>query len=209
VRHLPGAAPAAGFDEHDLAPTPMEQFARWFAAAREAGEPEPEAMAVSTVGPDGVPACRFVLMKAADERGLVFYTNYRSAKGRHLHARPVAAATFRWYGLGRQVRAGGAVEVVSAEESDAYFATRPRGAQLGAWASRQSEVLADRRTLEQRVADASDRFAGADVPRPPWWGGFRLVPDRMEFWQNRSDRLHDRLRYRAEGGGWRVERLSP
>jgi pyridoxamine 5'-phosphate oxidase len=196
-------------DEGSLAAMPMEQFARWLAAAGDAGEPEPEAMAVSTVGADGVPACRFVLMKAADQRGLVFYTNYRSDKGRQLEDRPVAAATFRWYRLGRQVRAAGGVEKVSAEESDAYFSTRPRGAQLGAWASPQSQVLAGREVLEERLAEVTERFAGGEVPRPPWWGGLRLIPDRVEFWQNRPDRLHDRFRYRAGAGGWSIERLSP
>lgn len=187
----------------------MAHFARWFSEARDSGEPEPEAMALSTAGAGGVPSCRFVLLKAADERGFVFYTNYRSAKGRELDANPVAALAFRWQILGRQVRAVGAVQVLSAGESDSYFATRPRGARLGAWASPQSQVLAGRSQLERRVEEVTRRYAGTEVPRPPWWGGLRVVPDAVEFWQGRADRLHDRFRYQRDDGGWIVQRLAP
>lgn len=195
--------------EEGLAATAMAQFARWYAEAQASGEEEPEAMALSTVSAEGLPSVRFVLLKAADERGFVFFTNFRSAKGRHVEAHPVAALAFRWPILGRQVRAAGAVQAASAAESDSYFATRPRGAQLGAWASEQSQVISGRAALEARMQEVAERFAGGDVPRPPWWGGLRVVPDQVEFWQNRPDRLHDRIRFRRRPGGWVVERLAP
>jgi pyridoxamine 5'-phosphate oxidase len=196
-------------DVEDMDPDPIAQFRRWFADAEAAGQPEPESMALATATPDGAPSVRFVLLKGADERGFVFYTNYRSRKGRELAASPVASLAFRWWTLERQVRAGGRVLVVGAEESDRYFSTRPRGAQLGAWASDQSEVLEGRRQLEVQLAEVTARFAGRDVTRPSWWGGYRVEPTEIEFWQGRPDRLHDRLRYSREGTRWRIERLSP
>lgn len=196
--------------EDDVAPAPMAQFRLWFDNAREADQAEPDAMSLATIGEGGVPSSRFVLLKGVDERGFTFYTNYRSAKCSELDANPVASIAFRWARLERQVRAGGAVEVTSPEESDAYFASRSRESQLGAWASEQSRVIAGRAALEARLAVMEARFAGAEVPRPPWWGGLRLVPATVEFWQGRPGRLHDRLRYRrADGGEWVIERLSP
>jgi pyridoxamine 5'-phosphate oxidase len=196
-------------DVEDLDPDPIAQFHRWFTDAREAGQPEPESMALATAPPGGPPSVRFVLLKGVDERGFVFYTNFRSRKGRELGANPVASLAFRWWTLERQVRVGGPVLVVGADESDSYFSTRPRGAQLGAWASAQSEVLVGRGELEADLAEVTARFAGRDVPRPSWWGGYRVEPTEIEFWQGRPDRLHDRLRYERREGAWLIERLSP
>jgi pyridoxamine 5'-phosphate oxidase len=196
------------FDVEDLDPDPVTQFGRWFADAQAAGVPEPEAMALATSA-GGTPSVRFVLLKGVDERGFAFYTNYNSRKGRELDANPLASLVFRWWALERQVRVGGRVRMVDPEESDAYFATRPRGAQLGAWASPQSEVLADREELEAQLAEVTARFDGREVPRPAWWGGYRVEPAEIEFWQGRPDRLHDRLRYERERTGWRIDRLSP
>jgi pyridoxamine 5'-phosphate oxidase len=203
---LPGDG---GLDERDLASDPIEQFSRWFDEATAAGVPEPEAMCVATALV-GIPLARMVLLKAFDSRGFVFFTNYNSDKGRALAANPVAALVWRWYPVKRQVRVAGDVERISAEESDRYFATRDRGSQLGAWASAQSTVVPDRAALDASMAAVEARFAGvADVPRPPWWGGLRVVPKSVEFWQNRENRLHDRLRYVRGPSGWRVERLAP
>lgn len=196
-------------DESDLDPDPIRQFGRWFDEAAAAGEPQPDAMALATSTPDGAPSNRFVLLKGVDRRGFVFFTNSRSAKGRDLAANPRAALAFRWWTVDRQVRVSGPIAPVEAGESDAYFKTRPLGAQLGAWASAQSEPLADRAGLDEQVAIVTQRFLGRDVPRPPWWGGFRVRPVEIEFWQGRADRLHDRLVYRQSGGGWEVQRLSP
>lgn len=190
--------------EGDVAADPLEQFRRWFAAAG-----EDDRMALATAAPDGSPSVRMVLLKGADEQGFVFFTGYGSRKGGELDANPRAALLFHWAPLGRQVRVEGPVERVSAEESDAYFATRPRGAQLAATASRQGRVLANRAQLDEAVADLEREHAGQDVPRPEHWGGYRLSPETYEFWQHRDDRLHDRLRYTRGGEGWRLERLSP
>jgi pyridoxamine 5'-phosphate oxidase len=189
----------------DVANDPLEQFHRWFADAEGAGIRAPNAMALATGGP----SVRMVLLKEADERGFVFFTGYISRKAAELNDNPRAALLFYWDPLGRQVRIEGAVERVTAAESDAYFATRPRGAQLAASASHQSSVLATRKELDERVAELERAYTGTDVPRPGHWGGFRVAPDTYEFWQHRDDRLHDRLRYRHEGGVWVVERLSP
>lgn len=190
-------------------PDPVEQFRTWFDDASAAGQPEPEAMALATTGSDGRPSVRFVLLRSFDASGFVFYTNRNSRKGAELRARPTAALAFRWWIVGRQVRVNGPVTSVTEPESDEYFATRPRGAQLGAWASAQSEPLDNRMQLERQLREASSRFAGSAVPRPPWWGGYRLHPDELEFWQNQPNRLHDRLVYRRAGGEWAISRLSP
>jgi pyridoxamine 5'-phosphate oxidase len=188
----------------DLADDPLRQFRQWFDDAADAVR-VPEAMAVATATAAGAPSVRMVLLKGADERGLVFFTHYTSRKGRELEANPNAALLFHWDTLGRQVRVEGIVERVSAEESDAYFATRPAGARIGAGASRQSEVLGDRAELDRRVAE----LEGSDPARPESWGGFRVVPEAWEFWQHRDDRLHDRFRYARRTGAWVIERLYP
>jgi len=190
--------------EDDVAPDPLEQFRRWRA---EAGEPD--TMALATATGDGVPSVRMVLLKGADEHGFVFFTGYRSRKGGELDANPRAALLFHWSALGRQVRVEGEVERVSDAESDHYFATRPRGAQLAATASRQGRVLANRAQLDEAVADLAREYDGRDVPRPEHWGGYRVRPRTYEFWQHRDDRLHDRLRYRRDGDAWLLERLAP
>ncbi|HEX4010225.1 MAG TPA: pyridoxamine 5'-phosphate oxidase [Solirubrobacteraceae bacterium] len=193
----------------DLDPDPMRQFAAWFA---EAGTvmAAPEAAAVATATPEGRPSVRMVLVKRADERGFVFYTNYESRKGRELAADPFAALLFYWRELDRQVRIEGPVARVAPAESAAYIAGRGRGSQLSALASPQSRPIGSREALERRVAELAERYAGADLPIPDHWGGFRLAPEAIEFWQQGADRLHDRLRYtRAGDGGWGVERLAP
>jgi pyridoxamine 5'-phosphate oxidase len=197
-------------DEATIAATWSAQLLTWFddAVARE-GSREPNALQVATVDATGRPSLRTVLAKAIDERGVTFYTNYRSAKARDLDARPYAAAQFLWLNLERQVRLTGAVERVSHEETTAYFRSRPRGSQLGAWASPQSEVIASRALLEQALDEMVERFGDAEVDVPPFWGGYRIVPDSVEFWQGREDRLHDRLRFRLEDGQWLLERLAP
>jgi pyridoxamine 5'-phosphate oxidase len=195
-------------DIDDVDPDPIVQFERWFAEAVEADEFEPEAMCVATAM-DGLPSARMVLLKSVDQRGFVFYTNYESQKGRELAANPSAALVFRWVSPRRQVRVSGRAERVSEQESDAYFGTRDRGSQMSAWASAQSTVLPDRAALERRMAEMEYRFADRPVPRPPWWGGVRVVPDSIEFWQGRPSRLHDRLRYTRNDQGWRIDRLSP
>ena len=193
----------------ELASDPLDQFRRWFAEAVDT-LPAPEAMALATATPDAAPSVRMVLLKGADERGLVFYSHHTSRKGRELEANPQAALLFHWSPLGRQVRVEGRVEHVSADESDSYFATRPRDAQLGALASRQSDPLGSRAELEERVAEVERDLGEDPVPRPDTWGGFLLVPAAWEFWQHRASRLHDRFRYELEpSGGWRIDRLFP
>jgi pyridoxamine 5'-phosphate oxidase len=193
----------------DMAGDPLEQFRRWFGEAEGAGIRAPNAMALATSTSDGGPSVRMVLLKDVDERGFAFFTGYVSRKSTELDANPRAALLFFWDPLGRQVRIEGSVERVSATESDAYFATRPHGAQLAAVASRQSAVLSAREDLDDRVAELEREHGKEAVPRPEHWGGYRVVPQTYEFWQHRDNRLHDRLRYRRDGDVWVVERLSP
>lgn len=199
----------AGLDVADLDVSPINQWQRWYDQAAESGVAEPNAMVVSTIGDDGAPDARVVLVRGVDERGFVFFTNYDSAKGRQLADDPVAAATFAWLDLHRQVRVRGTVVLIDGRESDEYFASRPRDSQIGAWASPQSQPIANRDELMQRVAEAVARFDGGPVPRPDHWGGFRLRPIEFEFWQGRPNRLHDRFRYRRHADSWVVERLAP
>jgi pyridoxamine 5'-phosphate oxidase len=200
-----------GLTRADLDPDPLVMLRRWFDHARRVGVHQPEAMSVATVSSDGEPSVRLVLCKGFDERGVVFYTNERSRKGRELRVHPVASALFGWHQISRQVRLLGAVERVSDDEADAYFATRPRGSQIGAWASPQSQVITDREDLVARWADEERRWHGRDVARPEHWGGFRIVPDEWELWQGRANRLHDRFRYKRSDSTarWRIDRLAP
>jgi pyridoxamine 5'-phosphate oxidase len=198
-----------GLIESAASGDPFEQFDRWMREAIAADAREPNAMTLATAGPDG-PAARTVLLKGYDARGFVFYSNGASRKGQHLKADPRASLLFWWEPLERQVEIRGAVVPVSSEETAAYFSSRPEGSQLGAWASPQSSVVQGREELERRLEEARQRFAGQPIPPPPHWGGFRVVPRSLEFWQGRPNRLHDRLRYtREEAGGWRLERLAP
>jgi pyridoxamine 5'-phosphate oxidase len=198
----------AELDEASSQPDPVRQFAAWLDQAVAARIPEPNAMTLATVGPEGRPSTRVVLLKGFDAAGFVWYTNYRSRKGRELQTNPWAALQFHWVELERVVRIEGRVEQTSADESDRYYATRPLDSRIGAWASPQSEVIASRAVLVANAAKASARYL-LDPPRPPHWGGFRLAPDVLEFWQGRRSRLHDRLRYRLDGGAWVRERLAP
>ena len=198
-----------GLDETAMAADAIAQFEEWFEQARAAGLPEPNAMTLATATAAGEPSARMVLLKGLDDRGFVFYTNYESQKGRELAENPRAALVFYWPELERQVRVSGAVSRVSREASEAYFRSRPEGHRLGAWASKQSAVVEGRATLETSLEEARARFAGSEVPLPENWGGYRLEAEMIEFWQGRQDRLHDRIRYRASGGVWLRERLSP
>jgi pyridoxamine 5'-phosphate oxidase len=196
--------------EDELAANPVDQFSSWFAQAVDAGLPEPNAMVLATTSAEGHTRCRTVLLKAHDDAGFVFYSNRTSRKGTDLAGNSWACVLFPWYGLGRQVTVEGPVSPLSTEQSEPYFRSRARGSQIGAWASRQSRVLASRTDLDERVAELERRWpAGTEVPMPDFWGGYRLEPQIIEFWQSRESRLHDRLRYRKAAGGWAIERVSP
>ena len=198
-----------GLDLADIDADPVTQWHRWYDQAVEAGLVEPEAMTVATVDAEGRPDARIVLVRGVDESGLVFFTNYASAKGTQLETTAVASAVFGWLGLHRQVRVRGHVEWLDAESSSEYFASRPRGSRIGAWASPQSSVIADRDELDRWVAEVEARFPGDDVPRPDFWGGWLIRPFEWEFWQGRPNRLHDRLRFSGRPGDWTIERLAP
>jgi pyridoxamine 5'-phosphate oxidase len=199
-----------GLRRSDLDPDPIKQFSNWFTAAIEVGIRDVNAMSLATAGPDAKPSVRILLLKGFDQDGFVFFSNYESGKGKQLDANPYAAMAFYWIELDRQIRISGKVERTSREESQIYFHSRPIGSQLGAWASRQSEVLDARRVLDARMAEMAERFGDDPVPLPPHWGGYRLKPDVFEFWQGRPNRLHDRFRYTLEPDGhWLIERLAP
>jgi len=209
LAHLRREYTQAGLDRNDLAPDPAAQFLQWFEQAAHAGLNEPNAMTLTTVGADGRPSARIVLLKAFDERGLVFYTNFESRKSREIAANAQVALNFAWLDLERQVAVEGRAAKVSAEESAAYFAKRPYGNQLGAWVSAQSSVITTRSEMEKNLEELKAKYAEGSVPPPPFWGGFLVTPESWEFWQGRPNRLHDRFRYRREKNVWLIERLSP
>ena len=199
-----------GLRRSDLDPNPIRQFANWFTAAIEANIRDVNAMSLATADRDARPSVRIVLLKSFDQDGFVFFTNYESAKGKQLEANAYAALGFYWIELDRQIRVSGKVEKTSREESQIYFHSRPVGSQLSAWASRQSEIIDARRVLDARMAEMTERFRNKRIPLPAHWGGFRLKPDKMEFWQGRPNRLHDRFRYlRTPDGSWQIDRLAP
>ena len=201
---------AQGLRRSDLDPDPIKQFTNWFTAAIEAGIRDVNAMSLATTGPAGKPSVRIVLLKGFDQDGFVFFTNYESEKGKQLEALPYAALAFYWIELDRQIRITGKAQKTSRQESQTYFHSRPPGSQLSAWASRQSEVLDGRRVLDARMAEMTERFRNKRIPLPPHWGGYRVKPDVMEFWQGRANRLHDRFHYtRQADGNWLIERLAP
>jgi pyridoxamine 5'-phosphate oxidase len=199
----------ARLDETSVSPNPLAEFARWFDEALEAKVMEPNAMTLATATPAGAPSARIVLLKGFDERGFVFFTDYRSQKGSELEGNPAAALVFYWPELERQVRITGRASRIGREESEAYFGTRPRASRISAWASHQSQVIASRKELDARIPEIEARHPGENVPLPPYWGGFRVLPSTIEFWQGRTSRLHDRIRYVRESQGWKIERLSP
>ena len=201
---------AHGLRRADLDPDPIRQFAIWFDAALAAKIRDPNAMSLATAGSDAHPSVRIVLLKGLDERGFVFFSNYASEKGRQMEENPHVALAFFWIELERQIRVNGTVEKTSREESAKYFHSRPVGSQLGAWVSRQSEVIDARQILDSRLAEMTERFEGGEIPLPPHWGGYRVKPTHLEFWQGRPNRLHDRFRYsRQPDGAWLIDRLAP
>lgn len=200
---------SGGLSEEDVAGDPILQFQRWFDDAVEGGVYEPNGMTLATVDGDGQPSSRIVLLKIVDQRGLAFFTNLESRKGQHLAANPKAALTFWWGPLERQVRFEGTMSQVEAAEADDYYTSRPLGSRIGAWASPQSQAIESRAVLEEKERQLHDQYANSEPPRPPFWGGYRLAPHRVEFWQGRSSRLHDRLCYRQDGETWVIERLAP
>jgi pyridoxamine 5'-phosphate oxidase len=198
-----------GLLESDIDKDPFRQFSLWFEQASNAGIMEPNAMSHATVSPDGQPSMRVVLLKGVDDKGFIFFTNYESRKGKDIELNPKSSLLFFWGELERQVRIEGTIEKISQESSKAYFDSRPEGSRIGAWSSNQSEVVASRDVLEARFDENMSRFAGKDIPMPDYWGGYRLVPTMLEFWQGRGSRMHDRIRYRLVDNTWLIDRLSP